>query len=504
MQRQPYYRTHSQQKSTSERRAQRNRERDPSWVPRPPNAFIIFRVEYSRKHAQANRDRAPTPEKTLSKRAAEAWKALSAQEKAPYKQRAEQERLDHAERHPHYRYKPRRHQDDGQAGTVAISRREQVESLLRRTANRSKSASSGSESASDYTSPSSPASVDYSSSSPEPPTTPYHDDSPAAFVRHGGRSTSMPSRSDAPLHHHFQRSLLLSGCSAASMHIQQPSVPTGVKQEFASEPASPYDISPFAWPIEPLDAGFNLWSSDLSAGLAQSPSSMQSASDVYALEDTNIPSQGIAIPQEVRPPASTANASSSCPTSTGPLLRRRRAATASGALPSPLTVVSSSLAHWNTVPVPTMAVSGPGPTAESVSGAPMPTQPYAPAGYMQSWPSEAFTSTEGLAVPASEIDFDRTPRSSEFPMNARAPYVPPTTQLIGVPFGSVGTAYAGQVTRPMNAGAGSYSDMQAELESYTMGLAELGIQSNTPSMSPFGELDINEFFNFDADVNAQG
>lgn len=291
MQRQPYYRTHSHPSSTSERRAQRNRERDPSWVPRPPNAFIIFRVEYSRKHAQANRDRAPTPEKTLSKRAAEAWKALSAQEKAPYKQRAEQERLDHAEKHPHYRYRPRRRQGDGQTGTVAISRREQVESLLRRTANRSKSASSESGSASDYTSPSSPASVDYSSPSPEPPTTPYRDDSPTAFVKHEGRSASMPSRSDAPLHHHFQRSLLLSRCSAASMDFQRPRVPSSVKQEFASEPASPYDLSPFAWPIEPLDAGFNLWSSDPSAGLAQSPSasSMQSAPDVYALETSNIP-----------------------------------------------------------------------------------------------------------------------------------------------------------------------------------------------------------------------
>lgn len=158
------------------------------------------------------------------------------------------------------------------------------------------------------------------------------------------------------------------------------------------------------------------------------------------------------------------------------------------------------------MPGPTMTVSGPGPTAESVSGAPMPTQTYSPAGYIQSWPSEAFTSTDGLAVPVGEIDFDRTPRSSEFPMNARAPYIPPATQLTGVPFGSVETAYAVQGARPMNASAVSYSGMQAELESYTMGLAELGIQPNvnTYSMSPFGELDINEFFNFDADVNAQG
>ncbi|KAH9914467.1 uncharacterized protein B0H18DRAFT_1108321 [Fomitopsis serialis] len=428
MQRQPYYRTHSHMSATSERRAQRNRERDPSWVPRPPNAFIIFRSEYSRKHAQANRNNPPTPEKTLSKRAAEAWKALSVQEKAPYKEKAEQERLDHAEKHPHYRYKPRRRQSDGQQETVAISRREQVESLVRRTATRSEGHSSESESASDYTSASSPA------------------------------------------------FLYLSGASAA---WQRPSVPTGVKMESFADSLSPYDLSPFAWPIEPLDAGFNLWSSDPSAGFASpSTSSVHSAPDAFTFDTSDIKNEDIAIPQLARPPTSTSAVSSSVPTSTSPLLRRRRAATASGAFPSPLTMVTSSLSGWNTMPVPTVTVSGVDPTAESPAEARVPTQTYVPPNTMQSWPNEAFVPAGALATPVGEVDFDRTPRSSEFPVNARP--------------------------RPTSVAANTYSGIQADIESYTMGLTELGIEPGNYSMSPFGNLDINEFFNFDADVAAQG
>ncbi|KAG1900044.1 high mobility group box domain-containing protein, partial [Suillus fuscotomentosus] len=104
---------------SSDRRAQRNRSRDPSWIPRPRNAFIIFRCEYSRKHSQAAQEgdeesEAPNPTaKTLSKRAAEAWKELSASEKDIYKVLADKEREDHARLYPHYRFRPMRRQISG-------------------------------------------------------------------------------------------------------------------------------------------------------------------------------------------------------------------------------------------------------------------------------------------------------------------------------------------------------------------------------------------------------
>ncbi|KAF8264251.1 hypothetical protein EI94DRAFT_1806067 [Lactarius quietus] len=97
--------------SSSDRRAIRNRLRDPDWVPRPRNAFIIFRCEYSRKHARDPSDpsdRSSRCDKTLSKRAGEEWRRLSAAEREQYKVLAEQEKVTHARQNPDYRFKPMR------------------------------------------------------------------------------------------------------------------------------------------------------------------------------------------------------------------------------------------------------------------------------------------------------------------------------------------------------------------------------------------------------------
>ena len=106
---------------SSDRRAQRNRNRDPSWIPRPRNAFIIFRCEYSREHAQGSQesqndhdhDSNNASVKTLSKRAAEAWKQLSPSEKDRYKVLADREREEHARLYPHYRFRPMKRQVSG-------------------------------------------------------------------------------------------------------------------------------------------------------------------------------------------------------------------------------------------------------------------------------------------------------------------------------------------------------------------------------------------------------
>jgi hypothetical protein len=102
--------------SSSDRRAIRNRLRDPDWVPRPRNAFIIFRCEYSRKHARDpsdSSDRSSRCDKTLSKRAGEEWRRLSAAEREQYKVLAEQEKLTHALQNPDYRFKPMRRPPPG-------------------------------------------------------------------------------------------------------------------------------------------------------------------------------------------------------------------------------------------------------------------------------------------------------------------------------------------------------------------------------------------------------
>ena len=128
--------------SSSDRRAIRNRQRDPDWVPRPRNAFIIFRCEYSRKHARDSHDtsdKSNRSDKTLSKRAAEEWRCLSAEEREQYKILAEQEKAAHALQNPDYRFKPVRRTPPGIASRSRPStcrrtdRSAQVASLIMRT-----------------------------------------------------------------------------------------------------------------------------------------------------------------------------------------------------------------------------------------------------------------------------------------------------------------------------------------------------------------------------------
>lgn len=96
----------------SSRRAREKCKSNPNWVPRPLNSFMVFRVEYSRKHAQEQRSGdSKTPsvaEKTLSMRASEAWSKMTDTEKEVYKVKAAELKVEHTKRYPNYRYKPRR------------------------------------------------------------------------------------------------------------------------------------------------------------------------------------------------------------------------------------------------------------------------------------------------------------------------------------------------------------------------------------------------------------
>ena len=118
--------THTAIAPSSDRRAQRNRNRDPSWIPRPRNAFIIFRCEYSREHAQGAQESQNDDDlnnasvKTLSKRAAEAWKQLHPSERERYKILADREREEHARLYPHYRFRPMKRQ-------VSVTRKDSCE-----------------------------------------------------------------------------------------------------------------------------------------------------------------------------------------------------------------------------------------------------------------------------------------------------------------------------------------------------------------------------------------
>jgi hypothetical protein len=78
---------------------------DPNHVRRPRNAFIIFRCDFSREHAGVDQGDS-VADRSLSKRAAIAWRGLSEEQKQVYKERAAQEKGEHARANPNYRYRP--------------------------------------------------------------------------------------------------------------------------------------------------------------------------------------------------------------------------------------------------------------------------------------------------------------------------------------------------------------------------------------------------------------
>ncbi|KAF5334646.1 hypothetical protein D9611_011986 [Ephemerocybe angulata] len=91
------------------RKASHARAGDETHVPRPRNAFIVFRSYYN----QVNAARAPPPsdgsktnQNDVSKQAGKAWKALSEEEQLPFKLQADKEKEEHNLMYPDYRYAP--------------------------------------------------------------------------------------------------------------------------------------------------------------------------------------------------------------------------------------------------------------------------------------------------------------------------------------------------------------------------------------------------------------
>ncbi|KAJ7924473.1 high mobility group box domain-containing protein, partial [Mycena leptocephala] len=70
----------------------------PDHIPRPRNAFLIFRGKISKKVEGDHRH--------ISIAAAEVWKAFTEDEKQPYLVKAELEKLEHRRLYPSYRFTP--------------------------------------------------------------------------------------------------------------------------------------------------------------------------------------------------------------------------------------------------------------------------------------------------------------------------------------------------------------------------------------------------------------
>ncbi|KDQ31052.1 hypothetical protein PLEOSDRAFT_12123, partial [Pleurotus ostreatus PC15] len=80
------------------------RKQPPGHVPRPCNAFILFRCDFVRQKkipASVERDH-----RNISRIAGKVWREMSETEKAPWTSMAEKEREKHSQAHPGYRYAP--------------------------------------------------------------------------------------------------------------------------------------------------------------------------------------------------------------------------------------------------------------------------------------------------------------------------------------------------------------------------------------------------------------
>ncbi|KAJ5662769.1 hypothetical protein N7462_011695 [Penicillium macrosclerotiorum] len=79
-------------------------------IPRPRNAFILYRQHYQAAVVSHNPGLA-NPE--ISKIIGEQWRGLSEEEKGTWRELAEEEKIRHAQQYPAYRYQPRRTGRDG-------------------------------------------------------------------------------------------------------------------------------------------------------------------------------------------------------------------------------------------------------------------------------------------------------------------------------------------------------------------------------------------------------
>ena len=76
--------------------------RDPSYVPRPRNAFMLFRIEFN---ARKQRHQGNLTQKDVSHLAGACWRELPESRKQVYRDMASKERDIHMAKHPSYTYR---------------------------------------------------------------------------------------------------------------------------------------------------------------------------------------------------------------------------------------------------------------------------------------------------------------------------------------------------------------------------------------------------------------
>ncbi|KAA1475055.1 hypothetical protein DENSPDRAFT_782817, partial [Dentipellis sp. KUC8613] len=84
-------------------RASHGKKHDASYIPRPPNAFILFRSSFIR--SQQIPDKIEGNHSSLSKIIGIVWKSLPRAERAHWEAQAVQAQAEHRQRYPHWRFR---------------------------------------------------------------------------------------------------------------------------------------------------------------------------------------------------------------------------------------------------------------------------------------------------------------------------------------------------------------------------------------------------------------
>ncbi|KAI0093819.1 hypothetical protein BDY19DRAFT_989355 [Irpex rosettiformis] len=483
-----HYRPRSSPIRSSRRATELNR------IPRPRNAFIIFRCQsISRLHSRSHvgLDRPPTPEKTLSKRAGAAWRDLPPKEKQVYKNLAEKERKEHQRKYPGYRYQPNRSKATKARASGPPTRREQVESLVLRTASLSRTSSESSGSAC-------PSPASERASSPDPLPMPVLMDDPVPSLSHR-RSMSLPQLQGINMHdpYPFSRTYFIEPTSCLSSPGPGPTRTPRRSSSARERSYSPVSATP------PPDCAFDLqyphttipFSSLASHSSTLSLPELITLSEGLALDDAN--SSGYSTPQtassvhEHGPEYLSAPQAASSSTL---FHRRQRSNTAPSAVISPLAAVSTLLGAWNgpitataaaTAGLPGFAVT-PAENLFAMSPSSVPEASSLADGtvaygqFFGQGSQESFSSSSSLCVPDMGVDMDRTPRRSDFPASIQEQY-----------------------TQDDHVSAHGFSSLQPtyELQSYAAGLEDLNISASsmygptcgTNTMSSYEDIDFSEY-----------
>ncbi|KAH6900871.1 high mobility group box domain-containing protein, partial [Coprinopsis sp. MPI-PUGE-AT-0042] len=82
-----------------------SRAHPPGYIPRPRNAFFIFRSAFYKSHKEDDDD-SKINQQDLSKQVAIIWNEMNEDEREPFVLQAEEEKRRHAEMYPGYIYAP--------------------------------------------------------------------------------------------------------------------------------------------------------------------------------------------------------------------------------------------------------------------------------------------------------------------------------------------------------------------------------------------------------------